>query len=150
MIHGFDDADKKKVEVPAKTEAVLKTQLLNLVYPVGSIYMSVNNTSPATLFGGTWEAISGRFLLASGSGYANGSTGGEASHKLTVAEMPSHSHVYSAPTGLFMGLNGTNTQQPIDNIRTGEQGANSDAAGSGQAHNNMPPYLVVNVWKRTA
>ena len=83
-------------------------------YPVGSIYMSVNNTNPGTLFGGTWEQIQDRFLLAAGNTYTGGSTGGSASvnlshshvvnahhhslpantgnHTLTVDEMPSHFH----------------------------------------------------------
>ena len=61
-------------------------------YPVGSIYMSVNSTSPATLFSGSWQRIQDRFLLCAGSTYAAGSTGGEATHKLTIDEMPSHSH----------------------------------------------------------
>ena len=67
--------------------------LLNAIYPVGSIYMSVNSTSPATLFGGTWERIKDRFLLAAGDAYAAGGTGGEATHTLTEGEMPAHSHV---------------------------------------------------------
>ena len=61
-------------------------------YPVGSIYLSVNSTNPGTIFGGTWEQIKDRFLLACGSTYSNGSTGGEAKHTLTTNEMPSHSH----------------------------------------------------------
>lgn len=62
-------------------------------YPVGSIYMSVNSTSPSTLFGGTWEEIAGgRVLIGQNTAYPAGSTGGEATHKLTTKEMPSHSH----------------------------------------------------------
>ena len=57
-------------------------------YPVGSIYMSVNNINPANFFGGKWEQIKDRFLLACGSTYSNGSTGGEAIHQLTVDELP--------------------------------------------------------------
>ena len=67
------------------------SQVLN-AYPVGSIYMSVNSTNPGELFGGTWKQIQGRFLLGQGSGYSAGAMGGEASHTLTVAEMPSHYH----------------------------------------------------------
>ena len=66
-----------------------KTTIADLVYPVGSIYMSVNSTSPATLFGGTWTQIQDTFLLAAGSTYAAGATGGEATHTLTENEMPS-------------------------------------------------------------
>ena len=68
------------------------TSLVNLVYPVGSIYMSVNSTSPQTLFGGTWEEIQARFLLGNSSLTPAGSTGGESSHILTTSELPSHNH----------------------------------------------------------
>lgn len=62
-------------------------------YPVGSIYMSVNATSPSDLFGGTWEALEqGRVLIGQGSSYPAGSTGGEATHTLSLNEMPSHNH----------------------------------------------------------
>ena len=62
--------------------------IINIVYPVGSIYMSVNDTDPSLLFPGTWERIKDRFLLASGDTYSAGSTGGEATHVLTVSELP--------------------------------------------------------------
>ena len=69
-------------------------------YPVGSIYMSVNSTSPASLFGGTWEQLKDRFLLGAGDTYTNGSTGGESTHTLTVDEMPSHTHSQSMATSV--------------------------------------------------
>lgn len=69
----------------------LKT-MVDAIYPVGSIYMSANNTDPALLFGGTWEQISGKFLLSADSSHAAGTTGGAASHTLTAAELPSHAH----------------------------------------------------------
>jgi hypothetical protein len=72
------------------------TSLWEKIYPVGSIYISANSTSPANLFGGTWEQIKDRFLLAAGGTYAAGSTGGEATHTLTVDEMPNHVHPYAA------------------------------------------------------
>lgn len=113
-------------------------------YPVGSIYMSVNSTSPATLFGVTWQRIQDRFLLCAGVTYAAGSTGGEAGHKLTVNEMPSHSH------GLYASdMTGTSSNA----CRYGEYAqrtVQSKSTGGGEAHNNMPPYLAVYVWKRTA
>ena len=61
-------------------------------YPVGAIYISTVSTSPASLFGGTWEQLNDRFLLGAGDTYSAGSTGGEAEHTLTKAEMPNHSH----------------------------------------------------------
>ena len=71
--------------------------IINVIYPIGSIYMSVNSTSPATLFGGTWERIQDRFLLSAGSTYSAGATGGSASHKITSAELPKHTHTYNKP-----------------------------------------------------
>ena len=65
-------------------------------YPIGSIYMSVNATSPATLFGGTWEALDqGRVLIGAGTSHPAGEEGGEETHKLTSSEMPSHGHSLS-------------------------------------------------------
>ena len=72
--------------------------LLNLVYPVGSIYWSSNNTNPGTLFGGTWTQIKDRFILTAGDYYSNGATGGAATVTLTVSNMPSHSHSFT-PSG---------------------------------------------------
>jgi hypothetical protein len=65
---------------------------LDQIYPVGSIYMSVTNTNPQLLFGGSWEQIKDTFLLAAGETHTAGSIGGEAEHKLTIDEMPSHAH----------------------------------------------------------
>jgi microcystin-dependent protein len=67
--------------------------IADFIYPVGSIYMSVNDTSPAVLFGGVWQRIQGRFLLGSSSSYAVGSTGGAATKTLTVNNLPAHNHV---------------------------------------------------------
>ena len=66
--------------------------LLDFTHPVGSLYWSTDSTSPATLFGGTWEAITDKFILAAGSLYTAGDTGGEATHTLTIDEMPKHTH----------------------------------------------------------
>ena len=76
-----------------------ETLMLDNVWPVGSIYMSVNSTNPGTLFGGTWQRLKDRFLLGAGDTYAAGSQGGEATHTLTIDEMPAHSHVYDRTGG---------------------------------------------------
>ena len=117
-------------------------------YPVGSIYMSVNSTSPASMFGGTWEQIKDKFLLSAGDTYSAGATGGEATHTLTVNEMPRHSH------STWMS-DGTETNPPLqDRIplfawnKHGQISLDTASKGGGQAHNNMPPYLVVYCWKR--
>ena len=125
--------------------------LLNLIYPVGSIYMSVNSTSPATLFGGTWAQLKDRFLLGVGDTYAAGSTGGAATHTLSLDEIPSHNHsygVYNASSTTQIEVNHMAAYCGVQN-GTG-WGSNTLFAGGGLAHNNMPPYLAVYMWKRTA
>lgn len=117
-------------------------------YPVGAIYLSVTDANPATLFGGTWESIGGRFLLGADSTYAAGSTGGEAAYALTVDEMPRHNHDVD-------NLNASGNATPFMTVQAQEKkgfGGNVQTmyAGGGKANNNMPPYLAVYIWKRTA
>lgn len=129
-----------------------ESEFLDKVYPVGSIYMSVNSTDPGTLFGGTWAKIEGQFLLGSSTTYPLGSTGGEATHTLTTAEMPSHSHVVTRATTSYASgqqsswraLSWSGTNHDYSDV------VNSESSGSGDAHNNLPPYLSVNIWQRTA
>lgn len=113
------------------------------MHPIGSIYMSLESTDPALLFGGTWEQIQGRFLLATSDEYEVGSIGGEATHKLTVAEMPSHSHSFSYSHPLQSASGGSNMWAPRDITYT-----NTNVSGSDLPHNNMPPYLAVYMWQR--
>ena len=134
-------------------ESVNITDLFNMIYPVGSIYISVNNTNPSLLFGGTWEKIEDTFLLASGTNYATGTTGGEATHTLTTNEIPSHSHreanstvVYNDSSSNRFATSGSGTKISLAT----NLDINTNSTGGGQAHNNMPPYLAVNIWKRTA
>ena len=138
------------------------------VYPIGSIYLSTNGTNPAELFGGTWEQISGRFLVGVGANKANttnywgtfgagsvnfpaGELGGEAQHKLTEAEMPKHRHTantYNATGGSAWTLM-DNNRAAKNGFRDGKDGLIGYTGGN-QPHNNMPPYLAVYMWVRTA
>ncbi len=115
----------------------------NDLYPIGSIYMSVNNTNPSTLFGGTWEQIKDTFLLACGNKYNNGDRGGEEKVKLdlpnyqyrvwnTDPENKEYNDLSGSwqPTGNFYGYGSVYTSNK--NI----------------PHNNMPPYLAIYIWKR--
>lgn len=122
---------------------------INPVYPVGSIYMSVNDVSPSTLFGGSWEKIEDTFLLASGSTFALGQTGGEENHILTAGEMPAHNHDIYVDKNT--GLTGQNNFYPVNFIQVASNYVDKNVcstSGGNQPHNNMPPYLVVNIWKR--
>ena len=158
----------------AKYAPMLDT--MKKIYPVGSIYMSTVSTNPATLLGfGTWEAMpAGRVLLAQGKSswgttYNAGSTGGEATHQLTVGELPAHNHTASTNTTgnhthqfQLYGPNGdTNLNFPSDydtnyarnkgtTLSAGNHShtININNTGSSQAHNNIQPYLTVYMWKR--
>ena len=124
---------------------------LQVVYPVGSIYISVLNTSPLSLFGfGTWEQIKDTFLLCAGDNYAAGSVGGEAEHVLSESEMPVHSHVFANPALINNESNDGFTVGQATNkeyVRIGSI-AQTNLTGGSQAHNNMPPYLAVYAWRR--
>ena len=140
--------------------------VLDNVYPIGSIYMNVNSTNPGTLFGGTWEQIQGRFLLGMSSSYPAGSQGGEASHTLTTDEMPSHGHNPANEAG-YSGFI-TNSKKAFSIGDMGSQSGSgryypyasaafdisrntlTGTTGGGKSHNNMPPYLSIYIWKRTA
>lgn len=121
-------------------------------YPVGSIYMSVNETSPAALFGGKWTRLKDRFLLAaSDDAHPAGSTGGAETHQLTLDEIPSHRHHIGSNAS---GSSPETKQSYIDAVYKGDENTNwgawSSYAGGGQPHNNMPPYLSVYMWQRVA
>lgn len=120
------------------------------VYPIGSIYLSVNNTNPSTYFGGTWVQIKDTFLLAAGDTYAGGSTGGEEEHVLTIDEMPSHNHTSRTHIGWQSGGGSAVGKVTINDGNYNGWSTDIYNTGGGQAHNNMPPYLAVYVWQRTA
>ena len=138
-------------ELLADIGAATVSAMLDKAYPVGSIYMSVNSTNPKTLFGGTWVQIKDRFLLAAGTTYKAGATGGEATHTLTTNEMPNHKHaVYYPNAGAAdHSAPGNYPDGPSDSTYYAV-GSYTSSAGGDRAHNNMPPYLSVYMWKRTA
>jgi microcystin-dependent protein len=127
------------------------TDIFKLIYPVGSWFCSNNATSPASLFGGTWEQVKDRFLVGAGNLYAVGSTGGEATHTLTIAEIPAHSH------NVIVGFRET-TNNDWD-LRYGDGNriafernsvSASSNTGGGSAFNNLPPYIVAYMWHRVS
>lgn len=135
-------------------------------YPIGSIYMSINETDPSLLFGGTWEQIQDTFLLASGSSYSAGTTGGSAD-----AVIVSHDHdpsngsdygflaykqggnvtrtkvsVTSGTRYAFLGKTGASSADGSDLVFA----AMTNTTGESGTGKNLPPYLAVYMWKRTA
>lgn len=139
MIFGFK-GDKSKVE------------LMNVIYPVGSIYMSVNNTNPGELFGGTWVAWgSGKVPVGVDTAQTEFNTveksGGAKTHTLSVNEMPAHTHTYNHRTIEYMiYAEGSKNRMGLKSMMD----ENTGSTGGGQAHNNLQPYITCYMWKRTA
>lgn len=168
----------------------IKVAILDLVYPIGSIYQSMVNTSPADFIGGTWTAITGTFLYAADSTHtvtssAITATGGSETVTLTEAQIPAHNHGEKqlngavATNNLAIRYNGANASlwASYEGIISSDGNSGSDkhyvsstkiesysgidkikinaththnSVGQNQAHNNMPPYMPVYAWKRTA
>lgn len=161
-------------------------QIIDMIYPIGSTYISVNSVNPSFLFGGTWEQLKDKFLLASGDTYSNGATGGSATVSLSASQMPRHNHSTNSHYHTASETNEyyvTSTSSGASNKRvtvptsgsnyadvqssstfhhrtvtgsaspstkyTGGTGS-TEAYQNGSAHENMPPYLVVYMWKRIA
>lgn len=149
----YFDRQKQSVGVNCfpKNEGSLEINgktIFDMIYPVGAIYISVNSANPSVLFGGTWEQIQDRFLLGAGASHQAGSTGGEATHTLTIDEMPRHNHEID-------NLNASGNSTPYMTVQAQDKkgyGGNVQTmfSGGSQPHNNMPPYLVVYIWKRVS
>ena len=141
---------KLELEMTTVSGDTTHTFTLNIgkeMYPIGSIYLTLGEDSPAGLYGGAWELIKDRFLFGAGDMYSMGVTGGEATHTLTVEEMPSHKHeIRTTPLAVV--------DQAFtwgdENLRGAGSSMWSEAVGGSQPHNNMPPFLTVRIWKRVA
>ena len=150
----MENEDQTSVSNPVSMDVrvtELESYIKNIwdyIYPIGSIYISVDPTDPADLFGGTWEQIKDTFLLTAGDIYDAGDTGGEATHTLTISEIQSHTHNirHYSSSGVNTAIAASVTSQKYaDNATYG-----AFATGGDGAHNNMPPYLVVYAWQRVA
>lgn len=147
--------------IKTATTAIEKQAKLD-AHPVGSYYFSDKSTSPATLFGGKWEALpAGYTLIAQGSGtddfgsftYTAGQKYGERKHQLTTDELASHSHTYTLDT-TKNGASQDNDRWFVDAGTIGEQAPeksrSTDAAGQSVPHNTLPPSIACYGWRRTA
>lgn len=127
---------------------LMQVELMKLVFPIGSTYITQDNTNPADILKfGTWERIKGKVCLGidEDDTYLNtiGKTGGEKEHILTISEMPSHSHKVIAQEMTPQGASGYSIGS------SGSVKYNTESTGGGKAHNNMPPYEVVGyMWIR--
>lgn len=140
----FDNAR----EIFSNSLTRLKSQLIDLLHPVGSIYISYDSTNPSELFGGTWEAYSlARTLYSTTTESSIGTTGGSFTHTLTEAQMPSHNHKipYTADVAT---TGGSTVAQEEGYNNTNKAGSAIGSSGSGSAHVNTQPYSACYIWKR--
>lgn len=125
------------------------TSIVDIVYPIGSIYMNVSAINPNKILGGSWEQIKDVFLLASGNVFPNSTVGGEVMHTLTINEIPSHTHPmrmnWGDATGNVVFSSGKDFTLSVD-----QGNSFTYPNGLSEPHNNMPPYFTVCVWKRVA
>lgn len=131
-----------------------KTEILNMVYPVGSVYMSTSSANPSTFIGGTWQRYAqGRTIVGVSESEAEfsyvGKTGGEKSHRLTNQEMPSHSHGFNGNKMVGNGFG----DAPANVTASGgwfQLHSKTGSEGGDQPHNNLQPYITTYIWLRTA
>ena len=146
-----------------ENSASIVSQLINVIYPVGSIYITTNEQNPGEYLGGEWESYGeGRTIVGAGTGtdennvqkmFEINQTGGEYQHVLTKDEMPSHDHEIFATVNSYTivkdGVYLTNTGVSSDTIvDSGRNQGRTRANGGNQAHNNIQPYIVTYMWKR--
>lgn len=122
-------------------------------WPVGAVYLSYTNSDPAVLFGGTWTRIAqGRMLVGLNESDTDfdtpGDTGGAKTHTLSAAEMPAHVHTVNRSTGTGAGTAGNLARGSTDTPATVSTGVGT--TGGSDPHNNMPPFLTIYMWRRTA
>ena len=127
---------------------------LDDIYPVGSIYLTTSAVSPSTSFGGTWVRYAeGKCLFGvddTDTDFALETTGGEKEHTLTIAEMPQHTHDIDDFYRELRAHNasGSGNYHSVGSILT--QSNTTNSTGGGQAHENLPPYIAIYIWKRTS
>lgn len=136
----------------------LVRKVLDRIQPVGSLYFSTNSTSPASLFGGSWERYAqGRVMVSASdtdTDFTVGKTGGEKTHKLTADELAKHSHAPGTSAAVFMyvdhdyGVRLATLSTP--GVANGLIGATTIPIGKDKPHNNLQPYIAVYIWRRTA
>ena len=154
----WSDIENKPSDYPPSTHTHTVndvSDLIDVIYPVGSIYMSVGNTSPSTLFGGTWEQIEDKFLLACGTKHQNGDTGGSEDAVVVTHTHSTTEKYFLTTSGGAVTRNSTagTTGTKVSNLLKSDDAIFRDVikdTGTSGVGKNMPPYLAVNVWKRTA
>ena len=127
--------------------------LLNKVYPIGSIYLSTSQVNPSNLIGGTWERFGkGKTLVGVNEDDTDFDTveleGGEKTHLLTVNEMPSHSHNLVLKS--YYNNGGGSDSFAKQGYYDSTESKTTTSAGGSTAHNNLQPYITVYMWKRVA
>ena len=147
------------LEVGGELDATaIGNNLIDIIYPVGSIYFTASAVSPSTSIGGSWVRYAqGKCLFGvddADTDFALETTGGEKEHTLTVAEMPSHTHTlddnYRQLTQNGAIYHNDLNHKVFTATTPGSAVDTTSATGGGQAHENLPPYIAIHIWKRIA
>ena len=158
------DAQKNSDITKAEIEAKLTGEISSHshaggggeAFPVGSVFIAVVDTNPATLLGyGTWSAFAaGRVLVGIDSGDTDfdtaEETGGAKTHTLTTTEIPAHNHQIIRERSATTGGATTLIARTSDTSSTADTNVFTENSGGGGAHNNLQPYIVVYIWRRTS
>lgn len=137
---------------------ITKIALLNLFYPVGSIYISISSSNPSYTMGGTWQRFANGKTLVGVDEYDSdfnspNRTGGEKAHQTTVEEMPSHAHQFNteaAGSPIALGWENGNNSAMRAKLGNYTLGLPTTSVGGNKPHNNLQPYITVYMWRRTA
>ena len=164
-ISAAEESAEAAAQSASKARSIALGDIFDIIYPVGSIVQYADaSIDPNTLIGGTWERIQGKFLFGADSSHAIGSEGGSEAVELTTANLPAHRHFILSTYGATESFAITSTLARYDRsygqtenehytlMATSREanGGRTSVTGSGTAHNNMPPYLAVCIWQRTA
>lgn len=135
-----------------------KTEILDMIYPVGSIYISISSSNPSYTMGGTWQRFANGKTLVGVDEYdidfnSPNRTGGEKAHQTTVEEMPSHAHQFNteaAGSPIALGWENGNNSAMRAKLGNYTLGLPTTSVGGNKPHNNLQPYITVYMWRRTA
>lgn len=156
---------KNLIQDKVDTNSEWVNNWLNRVFPIGSVYINMNDTYPGDLFGGKWSRVENLFLFGRSDEHPNWEIGGEMYHTLTNDEIPLHGHSLNGRSWWWkdwkvgtpseyiqaqtMGTPDGSLPDEYNNaLCSNFAGIQTRGFGGGQAHNNMPPYVAVSIWYR--
>ena len=145
------------IQITGALEATsIGTSLLNTIFPIGSIYFTASAVNPSTSIGGTWQRYAqGKCLFSvddNDTDFSFETTGGVKEVVLTEAQMPSHRHSVQDRSRNDTTSDGkaNNNGNRVNPSNMNYRSVDTSYTGGDQPHENLPPYIAIYIWKRTA